>query len=204
MGGFLFGRCFFLGVFFFGRCFVCCCFSSYSFFRWFPGCGFFCHFFLSCGLFFCSFFGGGFFFHNLFSWSLGTFLLHLFLLRCLHFGFDKFEETQLGRIALAMSGADDAGVAAFAFAVLGRNFVEQNADSLDVVQFRYCSTPVVQGAGFAQGNHAFGQAASFLCLGDAGFDAAFENQAADLITQHGTPMVWTASDLECMLAMSHD
>ena len=103
-----------------------------------------------------------------------------------------------------MSGADDAGVATFTFAVLGRNFVEQNADSFDVMQFRDCSTPVVQGAGFAQGNHAFGQAASFLRLGDAGFDAAFKNQATDLIAQQGTPVVRSAPDLECMLTMSHD
>ena len=109
----------------------------------------------------------------------------------------------MGGIALALVQADDAGVATLAFGLGGREFVEEDAHHVILVKAGGGQTAIVEGAGFAKGDHFLGDGAGGLGFGKGRGDALVLDQAAHQVGQHGVAMLAGATKFGGSFEVAH-
>src|SRR5581483_3735626 len=130
----------------------------------------------------------------------------LLLLRSGRFGhghIHPLENRELGGVALPLMQLHDARVAAAAFLLGGRDFVEQDPDRVFLVQTRRRQPAVVQRPGLAEGDHLFGHRTRRLGLRQGGRHALVLDQAANQVGQHCVPVFAGAPQFRRSLQVSH-
>jgi len=104
---------------------------------------------------------------------------------------------------LALVHLDDASVATTAIFLGGSDLVEENLNHVFLVKAGNGEAAVMDGAGFAEGNHLFSDAASGLGLREGRFDTLVLDKATHKVGEHGVAMFARASQLGGAFQVAH-
>src|SRR2546430_781855 len=98
---------------------------------------------------------------------------------------DQLDEGFFTAIAFAISGADDAQIAALTIAVAGRDGLKETLHRFAAQQVRSSETAGGDVAALAEGNHLLDVGTHRLCLRDSGLDALFQDERSHEVAQQG-------------------